>query len=567
MAGWLLALLAAAVLLAWKFPRLRRWFRGHPLDGRLRTNATWNRPATKVLHPTGHALFWHHWRQRELAAVRVSLTVFGLAVAVGLVVNRAATLLILAGGILLLAGLRLPAGVARGRAWQHHRTWVRPTRLALTYEMGVPPVRLEIAPDRSRVVVGLPVEFTGSPGERQAITRAVAEKLAIPGHDAAWSLNHENGKKPQVTYTKNEDSMPSKVSLADVLHPAEACDPDELLAGLGIRGESVVTSLEDDACHLALSIGPGGGKTTAAKWIGAQILHKGGLLVVLNAKRIGYSWTKGLPNAAQAKELEDIGEMILWLNGERIRREKVADLAVDIEDEIHADVGARILIIFEEMNLTMPKLKKVMPEAAEAFGDLGFAGRQSRMHLLPIAQRYSAKAAGGGDIRAAVGTRIIGRFDKGAWNMLAASFVMPPMNNNPGRVQVVTSEVQECQMPRLTGQQAHDYALSGPVARCPADMPFRCATALSVVPGTPQIEGPDLPSVLRQAPLAAPYQPDALALSEAVAGGIFGTLSLEAVRRRSTRDPLFPEPVNTGGKANLYSEDDLYEYVARKAIR
>jgi hypothetical protein len=380
--------------------------------------------------------------------------------------------------------------------WQHHRTYVRPLEGGIRRELGAAPQRLMIEPDRSRVVIDLDPDFTGSPGDMRAIERAVAAKVT-PGLEPDWS--GLGGRKPQVVFVKSPQPPPLKVALRDIRGAVDASGPDDLVIGLGVRRDPVLVSLADDACHLALSVGPGGGKTTAAKWIGVQILYKGGLLVVLNAKRIGYSWMKGLPNGAQAKELEDIGEMILWLDGERVRREKVADAAVDIEDEIHADVGPRILVIFEEMNLTTPALKKIMPEAVEAFGKLGFAGRQSRMHLLPIAQRYSAKAAGGGDIRASVGTRILGRYDKDAWNMLAKSFAMPSMNNNPGRVQVATSEVNEAQIPRLTGQEAHDYALAGTVAVCPVEtedypaMPFRCATALPVPAGAAQITGPDRP--------------------------------------------------------------------------
>jgi hypothetical protein len=45
--------------------------------------------------------------------------------------------------------------------------------------------------------------------------------------------------------------------------------------------------------------------------------------------------------------------------------------------------------------------------------------------MMPVAQRYSALAAGGGDIRTSVGARILGRYDKMAWAMLAASTRCP----------------------------------------------------------------------------------------------------------------------------------------------
>jgi hypothetical protein len=39
-----------------------RWHLGHALDGTHRTNATWSKRATKVLHVTGHAHRWQHLR-------------------------------------------------------------------------------------------------------------------------------------------------------------------------------------------------------------------------------------------------------------------------------------------------------------------------------------------------------------------------------------------------------------------------------------------------------------------------------------------------------------------------
>jgi hypothetical protein len=558
---------AAAVILAAAFPRPAwRWLTGLPLDGppgrpRYRTDATWNRPGAKLLHPIP-VTRWHWWRRRRRAAIRGGGTLAAVLLAEGLLVNRTATLAVLAAGTAAGIALSVRPAMRKVTGWRHHRMYVRPLEGGIRHELGAAPQRTAIEPDRSRVVIDLDPDFTGSPRDREAITRAVTTKV-MPGLEPDWS--GLGGRKPQVTFVRSPEPPPEKVRLADIRAAVDECGPDDLAAGLGRRRAPVLVSLQDDSPHLALSIGSGGGKTTGAKWLAVQVLYKGGLLVVLNAKRIGWAWTKGLPNCAQAKELTDIGGMLLWLDGERKRREAVADAAVDIEDEIHADVGARIMIVFEEMNLTVPALKKIMPEAVDALGNLGFAGRQSRMHLKMIAQRYSAKAAGGGDLRATVGTRLLGRYDKDAWNMLAKAFAMPPMNNTPGRVQVVTSEVEECQMPRLTGQEAHDYALAGTVAVCPAGsadypaMPFRCAAELAVPGRTALNPGPDHGVVLGRPP-PDPYESDLITLREAAEAGLWP--SLAAARKASTR-PGFPQPVGTRDLANLYDLAELKVRIGR----
>jgi hypothetical protein len=322
--------------------------------------------------------------------------------------------------------------------------------------------------------------------------------------------------------------------------------------------------LHSDACHVALSIGPGGGKTLAARALAIQVLFKGGLVIVLNAKKTGYNWTRGLPNVAHAKTIDDIADVLIWLNTERKRREDVVEAAGDIEDEVPDDVhvGPRILAIFEEQNLTVPKLKVQHPDAFEALGDLNFAGRAALIHLLAIAQRYSAKAAGGGDVRAAVNARVLGRYDKRAWNMLADSFPMPAPNNAPGRVQVVTDEVHEAQMPKVGGQEAHDYALSGVVARCPVEMPSRCAAGVPVLAGQVGNSGPEQPLSHETAPpLALP--PGLIGLSAAVGDGTI-SLSLAAVRKRRQRDPRFPSPRGHDGPELLF---DVAELIAWEDAR
>ena len=87
--------------------------------------------------------------------------------------------------------------------------------------------------------------------------------------------------------------------------------------------------------------------------------------------------------------------------------------------------------------------------------------------------------------------RILGRYEKSAWKMLAEQFPMPAPSNTPGRVQVVTDRVAEAQMPYTGGQEAHDYALSGTVALCPEDMPARCAIGVPVPVGQLEKTGPE----------------------------------------------------------------------------
>lgn len=535
--------LAAAVLLIViaTQPRLRRWFLGRPLDGKLRTNATWNRRATKVLHPTGYALWWHHWRQRDLAALRTAGTVGVTLTAVGLAVARTETIVILAAGALALAALHVPAAVARGRDWRHHRTWVRPLHRALTYEMGIPPARLEIAPDRSRVIVGLPVEFTGTPGQRQAINRAVAEKLAIPGHDVEWSLDHDGGKKPQAMYTQSK-GWAGDVAFSDIRMAIEAAESHEIVMGLELSGDPVTVSVDNDSPHLGLSMGSGDGKSTVAKNMAAQLLYHGALLMVLDIKLISHMWARGLPNVSYAGTPAEIESALVWLAAEVGRRNKVAQAAADVEGVVHANVGPRIFLIAEELNATQNRLKawwnrdmemKGRSPGSEALDEVMFLGRQVKANVLQIGQRLSVKASGSGDARENLGVLVFSDPTAAAWKMLCSQHVMPPATGHLGRLQVVTRKaVRETQGAYFTGQQARDFALAGTVGVPRPDMP--CVTGIGPVPPRPQLgtSGADLPVDLRQPPpVLSPG--GSVTLREAVGAGLF--VSLDAARKAAQR--------------------------------
>ncbi len=540
-------------------PLLWRWHSGHTLDGVHRTNATWTKHShgdRPVLHPTGHAVWWHHQPRLYRAGIRCGAELVAVSVLYGLWAHRAITLATLA--ILAIAGCVLAffQGRYAVRNWKHERDYVRPLEARLVHVIGHAPERVAIERDGD-AVKAVEIEWPHgaelAPADAPLILEAVTTRLAIeaPEPDKA----NFRGRNRVVRYTQSAPP-PSDVTLRDMRPAIEGTKPDEIAVGAGKRNSAVPIDLHSDSPHIALSIGSGGGKTIAARNLGVQVLFKGGLMVVLNLKKSGYNWTRGLPNVCHCKTIEDIAVMLIWLNEERKRREDIAEVTGDIEDVVHGNVGPRILIDFEEQNLTVPKIKKAFPEAYEALGDLNFAGRAARMNMVAIAQRYSAKAAGGGDVRATVNARILGRYEKSAWKMLAEQFPMPAPSNTPGRVQVVTDHVAEAQMPYIGGQEAHDFALSGDVALCPAGMPSQCVVGGGVLVGQLVKTGPEQHLSLGQGTNPVPPPSRLMGLAEACSEGVI-SLSLAAARKRRQRDPRFPERRDQGGSEALFDETEL----------
>ena len=539
-----------------------RWLSGHTLDGRYRTNATWTRRATATLHPIP-VVRWHHLPRLYRAGIRTGSTIILLGVLYGLITARTVTLAVLAA--LALAGLLAAAWRAwhQARRWRHHRRYILPLRRALTPALSGPPPRLAIEPDRSKVKIWLPEEFTGSDREREEVTRAVTAKVAIEAPDTEWNLNRLDGRKPHVVFMKSQPP-PASVRPADIMAAIESAAEHEVVMGLGKKDQVTGISVDNDSPHVGLSMGSGDGKSVTARNMAAQLLHHGALVVVLDYKLISHMWARGLPNVAYAGTPDEIEDVMVWLAAEVRRRNGVALAGADIEGRVHADVGPRIFVICEEMNATQNRLKAWWNQEMEmkgrspgsmALDEVMFLGRQVLVNVLQIGQRLSVKATGSGDARENLGVLIFADPTASAWKMLVGDrHAMPPASGHKGRLQIVTKKtVRETQGAFWTGQQAHDFALSGHVAIPPAGMP--CVTAVAPVAPLPALVpgGSDLPFVVRQGLPVAPRPPDSVTLREAADAGLWP--SKDAAARAVQRAQL--EDIGQLGTAKLYRITDL----------
>ena len=389
---------SAAVLL-W------RWHSGHTISGRHITNATWTMPSRGdhpvIGHPTGHAVRWHHMPRLHRAGIRTGSTAAFLAICYGLAAAFWLTVAVLA--ILAAAGAGYGAWWLYRRVlrWRHRRRWVRPLYRALTPVLGAPPPRLAIEPDRSKVVVGVPVEFTGSDKEREAITRAVTTKLAIEAPDATWKLH---GKNPQVTFTQSEPP-PARVSWDDMAAAIRSAAANELVFGSGKRAALVKASYSDSP-HVAIPGGSGGGKSNLAAFLLLQEMIRGSLIFNLDPKWISHLWLQNLPNVINAHDTPDLHLALTWLGKELLRRTKAAYYSAGGTGRVRGNVGDRIIVLCEELNYGMPGLKDYWREirtkedpkqspAIAALSALSCAGRASDIHEWLIAQLLTVQSTGG----------------------------------------------------------------------------------------------------------------------------------------------------------------------------
>lgn len=552
--------------------RIVRWHLGIHWTGQPMTDAGWNRRGVKALNPTGHApRFWYR-PQKHRVAIRFAQTEGPLAVLWAMAFY--ADFAVVAVSALMLAALawwcwRAYHAVQRRR---FRRSWLHPLHKTLSPILDVPLANkpesyLLVPADRSSATVALPVGYRPAK-EKERIERAVADALGLESPEVEWQLS---GAKPQVEFRRS--ITPPRVSLEQLADAIKAAGPDELVLGLGKRHQAVSADLHSDSPHVALSMGSGAGKSTAARFVGAQVMFKGGITLWLDVKRISHPWVTGgrLPNAAYAKTPEQIHRALVWAGGELDRRNDVADAATDIEGRVHADVGPRLLVVIEELNLLIPKLRAYWrvyggdgpSPAIQALADVSAAGRQVRMNLLLIAQRLSAAATGGGDSRENIGTRILGRYSPQAWAMLAGEFKMPAPDDTPGRVQVVTSKVAECQIAGLSGAEAIRLSTSGIVSACPDGMPGICGLPDSdsgVINNYQALPPAETGGLTPGSPGAeSSFLVDGISLKEACELGILpvGQATAKTWRRRYKQ---FPEPVALDGLTQLFDPEALHEF-------
>ena len=579
--------LLLAVLVNGKIRKpVTRFISGARMDGKDWTDATFLQPPTKALHPKA-ARSWWHWRPGwHRGAIRAGGLALVLALAAGLLLARTATIASAAAALALLAGWcawRISLGALRwkractwdpdhpwksaGQAlavpWVHYWHYKRPLRYALTEELGVPPGRLRVPFDRSRATVGLPPQFTGGDKKSEAVTRAVTTKLALEAPDPAWKLH---GYRPRVTFTLS-DPPPRLVTWEDLAAEIRAAKADELLNGVGRRAAVSKVSLELDSPHFGIISGSGGGKSVLAGFWLLQALMRGDIALILDAKRFSHPWAYKdmdaeyglLPNVGYCRTTSDLHDAMVWLGEELDRRNDVAERTITARGDVLGNVGPRIWIIAEEMNLAMAPLKahwaairdpEYDPKRSPAFSGLGavsYAGRAARMHLVVIGQMLTAAVLGGGDVRENIGARMLTRYTANSWKMQAGDIPMPPPPKTPGRWQfLVGSDVSEVQAPLIDMGQARELAVSGTVTPCPAGMPGRS--------GVMSVPGPASSYIAPEQPFVVGQDVEVVAgltVKEAIAEGIFGPLGLEAARKRVQR---------AGLEANGQRGDGSYTY-------
>jgi len=573
----ILAGLAATGLIAWVQVWLRRlnehghlvvaWrlLTGMAWHGGAVSDRGWFRPGTRALTATGHVGRAHHQPRWKVTLRRLGSLTAAVCIVYGLVVDRGATELSVALGGAAAGAWAAIAIWRRVRIRRHRRSWLAPLHATIHRHVNRtltdrPESYITVALDRSTGQVALPLGVSPTDKVRKQLEGDVRARLGIPSAEFDWA--GVAGPKPVVTWAP-APKLPEVVTLEMVRDAIETARPGQLIAGLGARDVIARIRLAGDSPHFLVNGPSGSGKSVAVQSAIAQFLFHGGFGIILDFKELSHVWADSLdgtlPNIAYCRSDEDIYAMLLWLQGELRRRNKVARFTARRDGSIEANVGDRLLIAAEELNVTAARLAAWWKDegdggqcpAIKAMNEILFMGRQAKMHILQASQRADANAVGGGAARENLTARLLlGKIQKPTWKMLAGEFEYPAsMSTQPGAGFLVGADVTAVQTVYLTPQEAWDLSLAGEVADPPHDIPKVMQQAAAQL--SPAGESPDSPA-------AASPAPPLLGLREAVDAGKFGDRTLGAVRtwRNRYRDRWAPV-AGWRGPEELYREEDL----------
>jgi hypothetical protein len=597
--GYCLARIGRAIRAQWFIVRSWRFLSGSTWDGKELTDAGWFRRGHKALTRSGYAPPWWY-RSRYQRALHRTGAVFGMfALFTGLFVNATVTVIV-AG-----AALAVVTGCWVRRAWRRHverrdrRTWLWPVHKALYSMAGHsyavrPTDWIAISTDADgavcRAELTLPEGWNGDEREEKRLALVAGQRLGIESAEPSW---RRAGPVPLLTLT-HSPPPPAAVQLADVLDELAKCKPDELFIGIGKKDEPVRVSVVGDSPHVAISQGTGAGKSNLAGFLLLQRLIRGDIGLILDAKRrLSYPWLLKdmnrdlvqLPNIAYAWTTGQMHASMCWLDTELDRRGDVAFAGMDTRGEIHANVGARLWTVAEELNMAVPRLRQHWtqnrpdgaPGKSPAFTGLGsvaFAGRQVNKHLILVGQMLTAEATGSRDssVKEQCGIKILARYGPKNWRVMCDDVPMPAPSTVTGRVQVVTAgRATAVQVPKMDPILARQLVLDGIISALPHDMPCQPPRPVTVT-DAPMLESPPSPAVVTvTSPVpVTPGTPELVSLTQAVATGILHpSVTLGALRmaRFRHRDNGFPAVVAQGGRKGREDLFDRTELVAWDAGR
>ena len=440
------------------------------------------------------------------------------------------------------------------------------------------------------VRVYMPAAIPLNDTRKAEFTRELGQRLGLPNAQGSWTVAAE---RAYVDLTP-APLPPAEVALADIRAEVEAAPLERPVLGMANGRRVVNADFDNDSPHTLGSAGSGAGKSTLYRWMAMQRMRHGAGAIFLDFKKWSHlRWLRGLGpdrvlyfhripeihNALTAvmNEIEQRKDLDHEEDLERLRTldvyvEEINTLMGMLRDYWRGEVARaksnarsalRVAkaaedeeaILDAEEELARANGLPVVSPAIQALRHGVNLGREFRVHFHFIGQSMSATAAGGRDTRESFRTRLLARWDKKTWEMLAPGMPFVACPGGPVGIwaHVHGSEVEIIRVPWVSADQAREFVLSGPTAALGPVLPEDIGGAIGGV------SRPTVVSVL--APLSE-------IVSQLPAKRDGTLMSLKALQRVSERrkETGFPEPEQRGtaGQAHLYDVTEVREWFAER---
>jgi hypothetical protein len=589
--------LAGIAIMMWRY-----WVTGAPVYGRADNATFWHDATADHRGRPYEKLTRARWRRvaRRWALAGVPLALCAMACVAWLArqVGATATWAHAPWRAIVVTYVALAAlGVTAWVAWRAtvyvrtytvRRQFIRPAAETLCRTLGVSVSRRQLMglvalpagyPDRcdpgTPVRVFMPANVALDDKARERIAAVVGVRLGLRNATGAWTLATARAYVDLLP----QALPPATLELAQIQGAMLAAEPDRPILGVAQGGAPVALDYTNDSPHVLISAAAGAGKSTLLKVLAMQRLrHDAGAIFIDVKKWSHLKWVRGLPasSALYFTEIPEIHDALCAVLDELMRRRSIDD-----EEELET---LRILDIYvEEQNTLLPMLGDYWRErraqavsdarasedpdeiaAANGLGRLSPAiqalrygvnmGREFRVHFHSIAQSMSANAAGGRDTRESYRTRLLARYDRKTWRMLAdgTPYVLPPVGPVGLWTMVAGGEVETLRVPRVSDDQARSFVLSGNLSGRAGVLPVAIGGDVSAIPVR----------AARVAELATLAE-----IVPALPAGRGGKLpTVEIMRAASKRESSFPTPASRGdaGTAHLYRSADVIEWWERR---
>lgn len=571
-----------------------RFVSGRPIDGIPRTDSRWKKPGTQALTPTGHASRWAHYTDQRRASVRLMVVMTFCLGVVGLIASPASTgqtARVIAWFLLAIGGWAI---LEKSRRYVHRREVIAPLAEVLASRLNdsryvlVPrdyihvPVDIQDRPTR----IYLPRTYTPTDQQEKALAKVVASKVGLVSPSWTFDLRGENpfmelrpAPAPRDLVLFSDPEIRAMVDNSHDGHP---------MLGLAPRDVAYSLDLDAEAPHVGMSMATGAGKSVAGRAAIAQVLHNGGIVLVLDRKIVSQAWCKGLPNVRYACTPKEIHDAMIWVSEEIDRRYQNVSQHSDLRGDVDPDlIGPRFLLLVEELNTLEMDIRAwwrdvrvtgdpPTPPALTVLGRFVAMGRQGRMHMIAISQKLTCQSIGGTAARENLSTRILGRATTSTWNMLAPECKVggkyPRTSKVRGRVHVVYgAEATPVQIIFFDEEEARQYSMSGVVSVFPTGSEDHDQVRRSRGPDHRETSSGDLghpgetsgrdqdvdPSRrwLHVVPDSESESDDLVVLSDAAERL---AINVDTLRNGKKRDPDFPDAVDEGPRgAGVYRFSEL----------